>query len=208
LDSIVDSLARDIVTKDSRRVSWVVHQKQVLASKASNSKIGKTILKKILDKQTVIFIEVLQKVATSEFGETKAKKNMRKDVTKAIVKVLVLVEDKKLNELDFRGILYHFRRVCAIIRNSYQNNSLNSETAIKLESLIKQLDITMNETFKGLVSSNTLARMSSALQTLAAAKFLENIFKSEDFGKIIVSCAHFLDLMRSESSSNIQININ
>jgi len=170
-------------------------QKNV-ASKATNTAAGKALFNKFVDKETKNMIKSITTIISHTDSEEKAKQT-KSDVFRLAVKLILLYQDKLISKEDFDLLKGKFRMVCSSLKNGYRFGVLEEATAIRIELNIVELCTSVRELVTGFLSEHTLMRLERLNQTLANKDWLlrASCFQ-EEFGEIIIACAHYLEQMR------------
>jgi len=133
-------------SKPKKKSSWLFQRKKAIASKTATSVIGKALFKKFVDKETILLLGSVKTIITLEEGSKKAKQ-IKNNITKLAVKVLLLYDEKSLKEDSFDGLVFYFRRICSAVRNGWRTKVLEESVAKRVHDLIKEFGVGLEAVF-------------------------------------------------------------
>eukprot|EP01117_Protostelium_nocturnum_P004874 TRINITY_DN1766_c0_g1_i1.p2 TRINITY_DN1766_c0_g1~~TRINITY_DN1766_c0_g1_i1.p2 ORF type:complete len:220 (-),score=73.79 TRINITY_DN1766_c0_g1_i1:121-780(-) len=178
--------------KGKKKNGWLLNKKKALASKASTSSMGPSILKRVVDKETMTLLKTLKVIVKKESGEKEAS-NMNKDITKIAVKIVILHQDKKLSDQQFQSLEFSFRRICSTFKNAFRVKQLDEATATRIHGHIKSLETLIKEMISPFVSKNTEERLKRIIDYLSAVPFIMKLPSyPEEYKTLIITFDHYL----------------
>mmetsp|Transcript_27601 Transcript_27601/g.30731 ORF Transcript_27601/g.30731 Transcript_27601/m.30731 type:complete len:237 (+) Transcript_27601:70-780(+) len=175
--------------------SWMYRKKKGMASAAASSSLGKQLIYKFVDKETLDLLNTV-KIMVGRENNPKFAKTLKKDIIKIAVKVLMLYEDKKLTDDSFNSLVSGFRRICASVRNGYKTNTLKGKRVERVSELIGEFSIGIRKILTGLISPKTDKRIESICLYISDVKFLNTVIAYPEFDKIACTLAYYLEEMK------------
>ena len=180
-----------------QKLTWIQKKKKGIASRAAGSSIGSALFKKNVDKDTQSLINSLCEIIEKEKGKKEAK-NIKKEILKVAVKILLLYEEKKVTEDSFQTLIFSFRRICSSVRNAYHARSLNEATAQRIRTLAQTLYTNLEASLQGLVTLNTMERIQALIDYVFNPAFLVAATKyDKEFQQIAMVLAFYLEASSS-----------
>jgi len=176
---------------------FLFQRKKAFASVTATSSVGKSLFRKFVDQETLLLLDSLTSLITKEYGSNKAKQ-VKKDVTKLAVKVLVLYDSKKLIDKDFHELGFFIKRICSTVKNAYLRKELNEQTFTRVQTLLHTFEVEIRRVLLDYVSDNTLKRLKDTISFFADKNFMLKISKQPEFESgVIHVLAHYLEASKS-----------
>eukprot|EP01099_Mayorella_cantabrigiensis_P004956 TRINITY_DN3820_c0_g1_i1.p1 TRINITY_DN3820_c0_g1~~TRINITY_DN3820_c0_g1_i1.p1 ORF type:complete len:247 (-),score=61.05 TRINITY_DN3820_c0_g1_i1:336-1013(-) len=180
--------------------SLLLRAKKNIAGKAANSGVGRALFKKFADEETVHLLAIFRAMVT-RYSDEKTGKAMQKNVVKIFVKVLILYEDKILTEENFQEIYGLFRKMCALLKNSFLNLKANNQTGSELDEAtnqrivarLKEMHSSLHVLLSPRLTSSSLTRMNEIFALMATEKFIKFIFADQDLENMVKIFAYYLN---------------
>lgn len=154
--------ANDGVASGKKKLSWIQKKKKGLASRAAGSSLGASLFQKHVDKETQSLIASVCEIIAKEKGSKQAK-NVKQEILKVAVKILLLYQEKTITEESFDTLKFSFRRICSSVRNAYHAKSLNEATGVRIHGMATIFYQHLQSSIKGLVSDKTMTRIQTLL---------------------------------------------
>eukprot|EP01129_Flabellula_baltica_P013640 TRINITY_DN6374_c0_g1_i1.p1 TRINITY_DN6374_c0_g1~~TRINITY_DN6374_c0_g1_i1.p1 ORF type:complete len:206 (+),score=38.24 TRINITY_DN6374_c0_g1_i1:27-644(+) len=190
-----EQINTDQTPKKKRKKNLFSDAKRGIASKAAGSKAGEGLINKFLDSETKDMINAIRDITRLESGD-EAAKIIKKDIYKIAVKMILLYQDKVITKEDFIRLRGQFKRMCAALRNGYRTGTLEEDTAVRITDLAIVFFEDVKSLLDGAIKNDTMERVERLGGTLGDLGWLLMASQyAEEFGRIVLACAHYLDLL-------------
>jgi len=191
-DSDFELSASDEEKLKKKKSSWFYKKKKAVASKAATSHLGKALLMKFVDDETLMLLNTLKAIITKEGGAKKAHL-IKKDIIKIAVKVIMLYEDKYVTEASFDSLRFSFRRICSAVKRGWRPTTcLDKARIMRINKLANQFEIGLRTILKPHITDKTMKRIAHVVGFLADPKFIESAAKYPEFEKVVYVLAYYL----------------
>jgi len=181
--------------KKKKKQNWFTKAKKGVMSKATSSSAGKALFNKFVDKETKNLINSLCIIEEKEEGYEKSKQ-MKTDIYRIAVKIIMLYQDKFITERDFGNIKSQFRKVCSSLKNGFRTGILEETTAQRIESNIIDFCSSTKNLITPFLTDHTLNRLDRLQGTLGNLNWLMTASKFDEFNSIVYACAHYLEQIK------------
>jgi len=178
-----------------KKQNWFSKAKKGVISKATSSSAGKALFNKFVDKETKNLINAMCIIEEKEGGYEKGRQ-MKSDIYRIAVKIIILYQDKLITERDFGNLKSQFRKVCSSLKNGYRTGKLEETTAHRIETHIIEFCVSTRQLITPFLSKHTMDRLDRLQETLGSSKWLIAASIHDEFTNIVYACAHYLEELR------------
>jgi len=188
--------------KDKNSDSPFFKAKKNIAGKAATSKLGKSILKKVMDDESNNLMRALKRTVELRTDQKKAKE-IQNNIIKLFLKAHFQIEKKVLTPEQFavadRPLRKTFRRIIKI-NESYEKLQKDEELLktnfLKIETYLKEIESIILGLLNPYITEKNRKRLSDTVLFLSRIDFLTAVWadpqSKEPLQKLTTAMAHYL----------------
>jgi len=168
----------------------------------TSSSLGNTIFQKYADEETTKLLSALKALVSNQYDKEQGH-TVKRNVIKIVIKVLLLYEDKQLAAENFQEIYSLFRKICALIKNTYYreltkkqtpvNTPLDRQSAARISEFGEEMEENLVNLLNKHVSPKTQQRIHDIFGYLKNEEFVIKSFGDPIFSQIVVVLAYYLE---------------
>eukprot|EP01103_Thecamoeba_quadrilineata_P001423 TRINITY_DN11277_c0_g1_i1.p1 TRINITY_DN11277_c0_g1~~TRINITY_DN11277_c0_g1_i1.p1 ORF type:complete len:194 (+),score=38.08 TRINITY_DN11277_c0_g1_i1:188-769(+) len=166
---------------------------------AASSGLGNSIFQKYADEETTKILNALKILVSNQYDKEQGS-TVKKNIVKIVIKVLLLYEDKQLEAENFQEIYALFRKICALIKNTYYREltkltkgPLDKQSAMRISEFGEEMEGNLITLLSKFVSPKTQQRIHVIFGYLKNVDFVTQSFSDPIFSQIVIVLAYYLD---------------
>eukprot|EP01103_Thecamoeba_quadrilineata_P006956 TRINITY_DN16713_c0_g1_i1.p1 TRINITY_DN16713_c0_g1~~TRINITY_DN16713_c0_g1_i1.p1 ORF type:complete len:210 (+),score=53.86 TRINITY_DN16713_c0_g1_i1:53-631(+) len=184
---------------DSKKSEPKKKSMQYRMKNTMSSNLGNTLFQKYSDEETTKILNALKMLVTNQYDREQGKL-VKKNIIKIVIKVLLLYEDKQLATENFQEIYTLFRKICALIKNTYYREltkltqgPLDRDSAKRISEFGEEMEANLCALLQRFVTPKTQQRIHVIFSYLKNEEFVIKSYSDPIFSQIVVVLAYYLE---------------